>query len=67
MGGILIVTAVSPDLLWGNFHSQPVWLALLATVWLGALGFLDDYLRVVGLLGACWAATSWSDRLRSAP
>jgi len=47
---------VIPTLLWGNFHSRPVWLALLATVWLGALGFLDDYLRVVkglpkGLLG----------------
>jgi len=57
MGGILIVTSiVVPTLLWGNFHSRPVWLALLATVWLGAIGFLDDYLRVVkgapkGLLG----------------
>jgi phospho-N-acetylmuramoyl-pentapeptide-transferase len=57
MGGLLIVTAiVVPTLLWGNFHSRPMWLALLATVWLGALGFLDDYLRVVkglpnGLLG----------------
>jgi phospho-N-acetylmuramoyl-pentapeptide-transferase len=57
MGGLLIVTAiVVPTLLWGNFHSRPVWLALLATVWLGALGFLDDWLRVVkgypkGLLG----------------
>ncbi len=57
MGGLLIVTAiVVPTLLWGNFHSRPMWLALAATVWLGALGFLDDYLRVVkgfpkGLLG----------------
>jgi phospho-N-acetylmuramoyl-pentapeptide-transferase len=57
MGGILIVTAiVLPTLMWGNFHSRPVWIALGATVWLGALGFLDDYLRVVkglpkGLLG----------------
>jgi len=57
MGGLLIVTAiVLPTLLWGNFHSRPVWIALFATVWLGALGFLDDYLRVVkglrrGLLG----------------
>jgi len=57
MGGVLIVIAiVVPTLLWGNFHSRPMWLALLATVWLGALGFLDDYLRVVkgfpnGLLG----------------
>ena len=57
MGGILIVTAiVVPTLLWGNLHSRPVWIAVLATVWLGAIGFLDDWLRVVkgmpnGLLG----------------
>ena len=57
MGGLLIVSAiVIPTLLWGNLHSRPVWLALLATVWLGLLGFLDDWLRVVkgfpkGLLG----------------
>src|SRR5438093_8507997 len=57
MGGILIVTAiVIPTILWGNLHSRSLWLALLATVWLGAIGFLDDYLRVVrgfpkGLLG----------------
>ena len=57
MGGLLIVMAIAvPTLLWGNFHSRPVWIALGATVWLGALGFLDDYLRVVrglpkGLLG----------------
>ena len=57
MGGLLIVSAiVVPTLLWGNLHSRPTWLALLATVWLGALGFLDDWLRVVkghpkGLLG----------------
>jgi phospho-N-acetylmuramoyl-pentapeptide-transferase len=57
MGGLLIVAAiVIPCLLWGNFHSRPLWIAMLATMWLGALGFLDDYLRVVknypkGLLG----------------
>jgi phospho-N-acetylmuramoyl-pentapeptide-transferase len=57
MGGVLVVTAiVVPSILWGNLHSRPLWLALLATVWLGAIGFLDDYLRVVrgypkGLLG----------------
>ena len=57
MGGLLIVTAIIvPTLLWGNLHSRPLWLAMIATVWLGAIGFLDDYLRVVkgapkGLLG----------------
>jgi len=57
MGGLLIVTAiVVPSLLWCNLHSRPLWLALLSTVWLGGIGFLDDWLRVVkglpnGLLG----------------
>ena len=57
MGGLLIVSAiVIPCLLWGNFHSRSLWIAIGATVWLGAIGFLDDYLRVVkgfrkGLLG----------------
>jgi phospho-N-acetylmuramoyl-pentapeptide-transferase len=57
MGGLLIVTAiVLPSLLWGNLHSRPLWIAIGATLWLGAIGFLDDYLRVVkgypkGLLG----------------
>jgi len=57
MGGILIVAAiVLPTILWGNLHSRPVWIAVLSTVWLGAIGFLDDWLRVVkgapkGLLG----------------
>jgi phospho-N-acetylmuramoyl-pentapeptide-transferase len=57
MGGLLVLLAILvPCLLWGNFSSRPLWLAMLATAWLGALGFLDDYLRVVknfpkGLLG----------------
>jgi len=57
MGGLLIVSAIIvPTLLWGNLHSRPLWLAMIATLWLGAIGFLDDYLRVVrgypkGLLG----------------
>src|SRR5467141_281416 len=57
MGGILIVIAiVVPTLLWGNLENRNVWIALLATVWMGFVGFIDDYLRVVrrmrkGLLG----------------
>ena len=57
MGGLLIVASiVVPCVLWGNFHSRSLWIAVGSTVWLGAIGFLDDYLRVVkglrkGLLG----------------
>jgi phospho-N-acetylmuramoyl-pentapeptide-transferase len=57
MGGLLILAAIAvATLLWCNLTSRWVWIALGATLWLGALGFLDDYLRVVkgfrkGLLG----------------
>ena len=57
MGGVLIVIAiVIPTLLWGNLENRSVWIALLATHWMGLVGFVDDYLRVVkrlrkGLLG----------------
>ena len=48
MGVLLFVLAiVVPTLLWWIFHSRPLCIALGATVWLGALGFLADYLRVV--------------------
>jgi phospho-N-acetylmuramoyl-pentapeptide-transferase len=56
MGGTLIImAAVISTGLWG----QPNWytaLCLLALVWMGAIGFLDDYLKVVqgktrGLVG----------------
>jgi phospho-N-acetylmuramoyl-pentapeptide-transferase len=57
MGGVLIVIAIAVStLLWGNLANQNVLVALGATLWMGAVGFLDDYLRVVkryrkGLLG----------------
>jgi phospho-N-acetylmuramoyl-pentapeptide-transferase len=57
MGGLLILLAiVLPTLLWADLTNRNVLLALFATVSLGAIGFLDDYLHVVkgirqGLLG----------------
>jgi len=57
MGGILIVVAIAvPTLLWANLENRSVWIALLATLFMGFVGFVDDYLRVVrhlrkGLLG----------------
>src|SRR6476620_2942248 len=57
MGGILIVIAILVStLLWGNLGNRNVLIALVATVWMGTVGFIDDYLRVVkhyrkGLLG----------------
>ena len=48
MGGLLILLAiVVPTLLWANLANKFIWIVLLSTVWLGGIGFLDDYLRVV--------------------
>jgi phospho-N-acetylmuramoyl-pentapeptide-transferase len=57
MGGVLILIAIGvPTLLFGNLSNKSVEIALWATLFLGMVGFLDDYLRVVknlrkGLLG----------------
>lgn len=48
MGGALILVAlVSATLLWCDLSSPLVWPALLVTVGYGALGFVDDYLKIV--------------------
>jgi phospho-N-acetylmuramoyl-pentapeptide-transferase len=47
MGGALIIMAlVAATLLWCDLRSTLVWLALLVTVGFGAVGFLDDYLKI---------------------
>jgi phospho-N-acetylmuramoyl-pentapeptide-transferase len=57
MGGLLILTAiVVPVLLWCDLTNPYVLITLGSTVWMGAIGFLDDYLLVVrrhpkGLVG----------------
>jgi phospho-N-acetylmuramoyl-pentapeptide-transferase len=57
MGGVLMVISIAvTTLLWGNLTNRNVWIALIATIWMGTVGFIDDYLRVVknfrkGLLG----------------
>ncbi|MBI1937099.1 MAG: phospho-N-acetylmuramoyl-pentapeptide-transferase [Ignavibacteriales bacterium] len=48
MGGLIIlVSVVVPVLLWGDLKSVFILLVLFATVVLGLVGFLDDYLKVV--------------------
>jgi phospho-N-acetylmuramoyl-pentapeptide-transferase len=57
MGGLLILlSAVVPTLLWANLANRQVQLALLATIWMAGIGFLDDYFKIVrklrhGLVG----------------
>ena len=48
MGGLLILTAaLVPTLLWANLTNQYVWIAMVTTLVFGAIGFLDDYLKIV--------------------
>ncbi|HEX8360227.1 MAG TPA: phospho-N-acetylmuramoyl-pentapeptide-transferase [Longimicrobium sp.] len=47
MGGVLIVLAtVIPTLLWARLDNQYTLTALIVLIWLGGLGFLDDYLKI---------------------
>ena len=47
MGGALIIMALAVStVLWCDLRSTLVWLALLVTVGYGAIGFVDDYLKL---------------------
>ena len=48
MGGLLIVVSiVIPTLLWTNLRNRFVWLVLLSTIAYAAIGFADDYIKIV--------------------
>jgi phospho-N-acetylmuramoyl-pentapeptide-transferase len=47
MGGLIVLAAtLVPTLLWMRLENRYVWLALGVTVLMGAIGFLDDYLKL---------------------
>jgi len=47
MGGLIIISAiVIPTLLFAKLHNIYIILMLVSTVWLGMIGFLDDYIKV---------------------
>lgn len=48
MGGLIILAGiVIPTLLWADLTNFFVLMVLMVTVWLGALGFMDDYLKAI--------------------
>jgi phospho-N-acetylmuramoyl-pentapeptide-transferase len=48
MGGLLILTGIIvPSLLWADLTNRNVWILILSTLSFGAIGFTDDYLKVV--------------------
>jgi phospho-N-acetylmuramoyl-pentapeptide-transferase len=47
MGGLLIVTAVVlPTVLWADLRKPYIWIAVASMFLFGAIGFLDDWLKV---------------------
>jgi phospho-N-acetylmuramoyl-pentapeptide-transferase len=47
MGGLIILAAILvPTLLLAKLHNIYIVLILITTIWLGTIGFLDDYIKV---------------------
>lgn len=57
MGGLIVLLSLLlPSILWADLTNMFIILVIVTTAWLGAVGFLDDYLKVVkkykkGLIG----------------
>ena len=48
MGGVLILVGILvPTLLWADLTNRNVWIVMLSTLAFGAVGFADDYIKVV--------------------
>jgi len=47
MGGIIIILAtLIPVILFARIDNVYIWLLILTTIWMGTIGFLDDYIKV---------------------
>ena len=47
MGGLIIIAAILiPTLLFAKLHNVYIILMICTTIWLGTIGFLDDYIKV---------------------
>ena len=48
MGGLIILlSTVVPTLLWAPLDNRFVIVAVISILWMGCIGFLDDYLKIV--------------------
>ena len=48
MGGLIVLSSLLiPSILWADMTNMFVAMAVLVTAWLGGVGFLDDYLKVI--------------------
>lgn len=48
MGGFLIILSIALSIfLWGDLKNIYIWIMILSLVGFGAIGFLDDYLKII--------------------
>ncbi len=48
MGGLIIlISTLVPAVLWARLDNQFVLVAVVATLWMGCIGFVDDYLKFI--------------------
>jgi len=48
MGGLLIILSIALSIfLWGDLENIYIWVMILSLVGFGAIGFLDDYLKII--------------------
>ena len=48
MGGVIILLCtIVPTLLWARLDNRYVIVAMIATLWTGVIGFIDDYLKII--------------------
>lgn len=48
MGGSLILVSIATStILWGDLSNRYIWVVLVVTLAFGAIGFLDDYIKLV--------------------
>lgn len=57
MGGLIIIAGILiPVLLFAKLENIYIILMLITTVWMGAIGFLDDYIKVFRKIRKDWPA-----------
>jgi phospho-N-acetylmuramoyl-pentapeptide-transferase len=65
MGGLIIILAIIiPTLLFADLNKTYIRLMLLCTIWLGVIGFLDDYFKIKARKKALAAGGTYSKKDR---
>tara|TARA_Y100001970_G_C14178727_1_gene828584 strand:+ start:578 stop:1675 length:1098 start_codon:yes stop_codon:yes gene_type:complete len=48
MGGVIIILSIIlPTILWTKLDNIYIQIMLLSTIWMGIIGFIDDYLKII--------------------